>query len=335
MAWTLELDVDDLASTRFAVSPLHETITALQLLTAPTRQPVHASWVRQAVAGLSRQPLAAPLLEQLVVHELPAWPEFLAPAPATRQGGLAGQLTAVRTTDPADVRASVRRVFGDRPPPVARRLTRDPGAALVDVAAELQTAHDRLIAPFWPRMLALLEVDIAHRAAQLAARGPAALLNELHPSISWRAGTLTITQPRGARRIQLGAGGLVLGPSVFGGPDVAVKHHTSSQTTLRYPARGLGTLWAATVDAPSDALDQLIGRPRARLLRALTSPATTTLLAREQGVTASAVSQHLAVLHANGLLQRHRTGRQVHYALSDTGRALLTPTRSATGSMRH
>jgi DNA-binding transcriptional ArsR family regulator len=233
-------------------------------------------------------------------------------------------------TDPADVRASILRVFGNQPPPAARRLAHDTDTALADVATELQAAHDRLIAPSWPRMLALLEVDIAHRAAHLAARGPAALLNELHPSIRWTAGKLAITQPRGFRRIQLGAGGLVLCPSVLGGPVVAVKHRTSSQTTLRYPARGLGTLWTATTDAPSSALDQLVGRPRARVLRALSSPATTTLLAREHGVTASAVSQHLTVLHANGLVGRHRTGRHVHYVLSDSGRALVRPSGSDT-----
>jgi hypothetical protein len=329
VAWTLELGLDDLAGSRFAVSPLHETITALQLLPAPARQPVHAPWSRRTAAELIQQPLAVPLLDQLVVHDRPSWPEFLAPAPTTRHDDLEGQLTALQATDPADVRASIRRVFGDQPPPAARRLTEDTDTALADVAAELRTAHDRLVAPHWPRMLALLEVDIAHRAARLAARGPAALLNELHPSVSWNAGKLAIAQRRGVRRIQLGAGGLVLCPSVFGGPDVVVKHHTSSRTTLRYPARGLGALWTATADAPSDALDQLVGRPRARLLRALTSPATTTLLAREHGVTASAVSQHLAVLHANGLIDRHRTGRHVHYVLSQNGRELFGPRANA------
>ena len=201
----------------------------------------------------------------------------------------------------------------------------EPDAGLAQVVDELQSAHDRLIAPYWPRMLALLEVDIAHRSAVLAARGPAGLLDELHPSVRWRAGTLTIARARGTQPVRLGPGGLVLCPSVFGGPDVNVKQRTSSRTTLRYPARGLGTLWTASTDPPSDALAQLVGRPRARLLRALTSPATTTLLAREQGVTASAVSQHLVVLHANGLISRHRTGRHVLYVLSQNGRKLVDP----------
>ena len=321
----MELGLDDLAGTRFAVSPLHETITALHVLIAPSRQPVHAPWCRWATQALADDRLSLPLLWQLIAHDLPSWPEFLAPAPTSRQAGIDDQLAVLRATDPADVRASIRRVFGADPPPAASYLTLAPRAALAEVAAELREAHDRLIHPHWPRMRALLDVDIGHRADQLAARGPAGLLADLHPSISWRTGRLTVAHPSTHRRIDLGPGGLVLCPSVFGGPDVVIKHTTSSQTTLRYPARGVGSLWSATTTPPADSLVRLVGRPRARVLRALDSPATTTLLAREQGVTPSAISQHLAVLHANGLIDRHRTGRLVHYSLTRSGRALLRP----------
>ena len=43
----------------------------------------------------------------------------------------------------------------------------------------------------------------------------------------------------------------------------------------------------------------------------------------EQGVSASAVSQHLAVLRATGLVTGDRVGRQVYYSLTCTGGALL------------
>jgi DNA-binding transcriptional ArsR family regulator len=74
----------------------------------------------------------------------------------------------------------------------------------------------------------------------------------------------------------------------------------------------------------------LLGAPRARLLEALCSPATTTALARRLAVTPSAVSQHLAVLHRGGLVDRHRSGRTVLYQTSELGLALLdgAPPRS-------
>jgi len=315
--------VEDLANTRFAVSPLHETITALHVLMSPDRQPVHAPWCRWGEQELAGRPLRLPMLWQLIAHDLPSWPEFLAPAPVSRQGGLEDQLAAVRATDPESVRASIRRVFGDDRPEAAVRLTTRPARALDELAEELAAAHDRLIAPHWQRMRALLEVDINYRAGLLAEGGPATLLGALHPAVGWRNGVLSIAQGHRHQRIALAPGGLVLCPSVFGGPHVVVKGHTSTRTTLRYPARGVGSLWASSSASPSDGLVRLVGRARARLLSGLQSPATTTDLAREQGVSASAVSQHLSVLRVNGLVLRDRVGRHVYYSLTATGAALI------------
>ena len=68
---------------------------------------------------------------------------------------------------------------------------------------------------------------------------------------------------------------------------------------------------------------QLLGPARARLLGALRSPSTTSALALRFGVTPSAVSQHLAVLHRSGLVDRERSGRRVLYQASELGLALL------------
>jgi DNA-binding transcriptional ArsR family regulator len=65
---------------------------------------------------------------------------------------------------------------------------------------------------------------------------------------------------------------------------------------------------------------------RADLLEALRSPATTTDLARAFGVTPSAVSQHLAVLHDSGLVARERSGRRVLYLITALGASLAQVT---------
>ncbi|WP_347178083.1 metalloregulator ArsR/SmtB family transcription factor [Streptomyces sp. LX-29] len=75
-------------------------------------------------------------------------------------------------------------------------------------------------------------------------------------------------------------------------------------------------------------------RPRARLLALLEEPLPTVELARRVGVTPSAVSQHLRVLYATGLVTRARDGRQVLYRRSALGDQLTTgggavPTPSA------
>ncbi|RIQ12039.1 transcriptional regulator, partial [Jiangella rhizosphaerae] len=131
MALTVELDVDELATTRFAVSPLSETVAALQQLGGQDRQAVHEPWLRWARAELARAPLALPITWPLLFGATPGWPEFLVPAPADPGGSIDDDLAALRRTPAASVRANLRRRFGDPPPPgPVADLAADPVAGL-------------------------------------------------------------------------------------------------------------------------------------------------------------------------------------------------------------
>ena len=59
MQLVLELDVADLAGTRFAISPLSETTRAILLLANPGRSAVNRPWVRWARADFEESPAAA------------------------------------------------------------------------------------------------------------------------------------------------------------------------------------------------------------------------------------------------------------------------------------
>ncbi|MEU1144592.1 ArsR/SmtB family transcription factor [Streptomyces sp. NPDC005863] len=111
-------------------------------------------------------------------------------------------------------------------------------------------------------------------------------------------------------------GGLTLCPTLFGRKATAP---IGEVPRVDYPARGVATLWETVAPPPADALAALVGRPKAALLAALDTPATTGTLARTLCVTPSAVSQHLAVLAACGLVSRARAGRSVLYARSELG----------------
>lgn len=56
----VDLQVADLAQTRFALSPLLETLTGLRTLRNPGRHGLHLAWVRWARDRLAERPL--PLL---------------------------------------------------------------------------------------------------------------------------------------------------------------------------------------------------------------------------------------------------------------------------------
>jgi DNA-binding transcriptional ArsR family regulator len=344
MQLVLELGVADLAGTRFAVSPLAETLRALPLLAHPGRSALNRPWVRWARAELEQRPLRLPRVWPLIVNDLPYWPEFLFPAPAGKSPGFDEELACLCATSAEAVRASLRRVFAEGSwPDTATDLFERPQEALAEIAAEIAEYHDRLIAPHWERIRPVLDADISYHAALLAAGGARSLFSDLHPDLRWSAGHLFMTdaEPEQANPgVTLGPDGLVLLPSVFNWPNWSIKLATSTQTTMMYPARGAGTVWQggvvlsapAGVSADRAALEALLGPPRARLLDTLRSPTTTSVLARRFGVTPSAVSQHLAVLHRTGLIDRERSGRRVLYQASELGLALLDRALRRSGS---
>ena len=346
MLLEVELDVADLAATRFAVSPLSETIRAVLLIGRGELPAVNAPWVRWARRELAHRPLRLPRLWPLLVNGLTVHPEFLVPAPPTRTPAFADELARLRATPVPAIEASLARVWEDCPwPDSARELAARPRESLAGIAAELRECHDRLVAPYWDRIRPVLLADIAYRAGLLAGGGARSLFSDLHPELRWSGGTLTLadTDPGPAVfRVLLGPDGVVLMPSVFNWPQVSLSLATSTQTIMLYPARGAATVWAGgpfpggardgAGGQHEEAAEALIGAPRVRLLTALRSPATTTALAGRLGVTPSAVSQHLAVLHRGGLVDKRRSGRAVLYQTTPLGLALLGGSATFSGA---
>lgn len=325
MPLTIDLGVSELASTRFAISALSETISGLQQLGDRGRPGTNTRWMRWASDELAGRPLDLPRTWPLIVNDRPSWPQFLVPAPVGAGRRIDDDLAAMRRTTARQVRASLRRVFGDDLPDSAAELAAHPAAGLRAIAGELRAAHDRLIAPHWSRIRAVLDADIAYRAKQLAAGGAERLFADLHPDVHWHDGRLTLERCRRDRVVKPAPGGLVLLPVVLGTAYVSIKGNTTTQTTVRYPARGVGALWTAGTRPVTGSAVRLLGRPRAGLLEALRSPATTTDLARALDVTPSAVSQHLGVLRDSGLVTGERSGRTVLYLATQLGLALLDP----------
>ncbi|MFC7640715.1 hypothetical protein ACFQX6_06660 [Streptosporangium lutulentum] len=188
MALTIDLGVAELAATRFAISPLSETVAYLQQLGDIDRHPINLRWLRWAADELARRPLDLSRTLPLLVNDRLSWPEFLVPAPLGTGASIEDDLAALRRTTAHQVRASLRRVFGDEPPDAVAALAARPAAGLRAIAAELRAAHDRLVAPHWSRIRAVLEADVSYRARQLTAGGAERLFTDLHPDLRWRDG---------------------------------------------------------------------------------------------------------------------------------------------------
>ncbi|GAA0983630.1 DUF5937 family protein [Acrocarpospora macrocephala] len=309
---------DDVARLRFAFSPLWELVSSLRVLRTPARHSIHLPWLR----------IVRPRLRSFDLTDLLAlvppdgyFPDFLTPPPDTPLPDFAAELQRVRLTPPDKAAEEVGWV--EPVDPVAiQRFLRDPAEGVRRVTDTLEAFWTLALAEFWPRVHGLLEADVMWRTRRLASGGVRELFADLHPAVVWHGDRLVTSRPYQYSG-DIAGDGLVLVPSVFRWPDVAVLCEPY-QPMLIYPARGSGNLWSAGVPCTPGALSALIGRTRAQILTALVDPASTSALARRMELTAGAVSQHLTVLSDGGLVTRQRIGREVLYRRTAVGDALVS-----------
>ncbi|MGP3974902.1 DUF5937 family protein [Streptomyces sp. 8N114] len=307
----------DLARLRFAFSPVSEAVASLRTLQDPGRHALHLPWihaVRPRLAGLDLRLLLA------LVPLGPYIADFLTPPPTRPLPDVDAELELVATADPDEAAREAGRVPGVDTPPV-REFLADPAAGVARAADELRRYWEVALAEFWPQIRGLFESEVLRRSRQLARDGAGAMFNDLHPNITWSEGRLRIRTRAWRRSGPLDGDGMILVPSVFHWPDTPVMAEPY-QPYLIYPAPGVGTVWSQGVVPTSDALSALIGHTRARILVALSQAATTSILARRLSMTPGAVSQHLKVLCACGLITRKRSGREVFYECSQLGHSL-------------
>lgn len=317
---SIVLGVEDLADTRFAISPLHETVVSLRVLREPGLSALLLPWRRSVLGRLSG--LDTGLLMSLVASRF-TLPDFLTPRPASFTPVFGEELAAVRQAPPGLVRRDLLAAHAPGPLPGALRdaaaTTDAPVASLRDAICEvLRQYWEIAIKPMWPQMRLLLEADMTYRARQLTIGGARLLFADMHPNLRWHNGVLHIDKMISQHRVTASGRGLLLVPSVFAhkpAPPVS----PDEPPMLIYPARGVATLWTRPPTPDAGALASLIGAARTKLLLLLDEPLPTVEIARRLTVTPSAVSQHLQVLHATGLLTRTRDGRHVLYRRSRLG----------------
>ena len=311
---------DDLLRTRFAITPLIELVGAVYALRDPARYAVHrpwADWTRPRVATLDLE-----LLDVAAPFGTPSWPVFVGLPPRAPRTTIEAELERVAATPPEQVRLELLRTYPDTVPAAARAFVDDPARARDALVREMRAFWDAALAPWWTTISAALEADVASRARRLADEGPQAAFADLHPSVSWDAGALCVDPTRKrAADVDLDGRGLLLVPAAFVWPVVWPRTDPPWDPALVYPPPGIGDLWHADV-ARDEALEALLGRRRARVLRELDRPASTLDIARRLGVSAGGVSDHLKVLRQAGLVAGRREGREVIYSRTEKGDAL-------------
>src|SRR5690349_8035362 len=179
-------DRDSLMAVRFAISPVWETQAALQTLLDERGPTYHQPWlarVQATAATLDLAPLLAALPRRGSV------PDFLVPPPPTSRPRPAQQLAQVRKTDPELVARELdgcrQTVHGRWQRSLLTGFLADPQRARDELAVRLDDAWTSLIAPYWIRIQALLDHDIAQRSRALTRHGLRGALSQLHWKIRW------------------------------------------------------------------------------------------------------------------------------------------------------
>ncbi|MGW7270933.1 ArsR/SmtB family transcription factor [Streptomyces sp. NPDC054864] len=314
---------EDLARVRVASGPdvLWEISNSVQTLQRRDGARAFGEWRRWARPRLSDScRLLSPLLPP---HGCS--PDFLTPTHGAGETLHAAVDTLVRTPLPR-LRTDLSRVAASRRlPGWTESLARGDAAALRKLGRALHTYHLEALAPFWPRIHAQIDADRIIRLHSLLDGGTDGLLAGLGPQLRWRAPVLEVDYPVD-QELLLDGRGLTLQPSFFCWPTPVTLADGELPPVLVYPidhARDW-THDPAPADRPDGgALGPLIGHTRAAVLRAAGTGSSTVELARLLAVTHPAISQHVKVLRAAGLVTTvRRAGRSLHVATAE-GRALL------------
>ncbi len=314
--------VDDLARTRFAISPIWEAIRSLVALRDPSTAALHLPWLRSLSGRLDAdlEPVIALIPTRGYI------PDFLTPPPSGPLGDIGEDLDALRRTPVRQIRHDIE-LYREQHPRV--RVSDDwlehPRREARRLADTVESFWEQALEPVWPRIRAFLDADIAHRAAQLVEAGPAHLFGDLHPTVAWADGRVEIANEREAT-IALGGRGLVLMPSAFQWARPGMRDREPLQPTLNYPARGINTLWEEGEPAP-EGLSRLLGATRAAVLQALDAPRSTTDLAQRLSISPAGASHHLTTLRDAGLIVARRERREVLYVRTATGDTLVSRPR--------
>ncbi|MBV1853390.1 ArsR/SmtB family transcription factor [Catellatospora tritici] len=314
----------DAVEVRFRCSPVWETLAGFWALKHPRRHAVHQPWLRQVRPLLRRPDLAGHVAVIAPFMWNRGWlPDFLTPPPAGPGDLFEQELAALAATAPERVRDEIAAIHRLRPlHDGALAVAADPEAMLPRLVEAMRRWHDAAIAPYWPRIRALLEADIAARGQCLAESGLRGLFDSLHPTMRWD-GDRIVTRDRWNLDLSVRGRGLTLMPSIFADRNVLWNVGDHVAPCAMYPVRAVATLWEGQLAASGSGLVRVVGPARARLLELARGPVTTSGLAQLTGLSAGAVSQHLSALHDAGLMQRRRDRRQVLYQLTTVGEALL------------
>ncbi len=311
---TWRVSPEALASARFAVSPMAEVIGALGQL-AWGRDRHDRAFVSAHAEAFDVMLAERPGAAAVIAHCFrPGWmADCMGLPPPHPSPTFAEELALVEGLGDERVRDDL--AFASRVP-LPEILLR-PGATAY-VVELLEWLWTRTIATDWPRRERVLRADIVTRGNRLATHGWTGVLKDLGKHREWVGDGEMRISDRSMPTKELGpTAQLYFVPTHWMAS--WVQWDLPHRYAVYYPVAGS----LAGIEGSGNGLERLVGANRARLLRALSEPASTTALATRSGLPIGAVGNHLRVLLDSGLVLRRRSGREVLYWRTALGDRLV------------
>lgn len=304
----LRIPSSALRATRFALSPLAETVATLYRRFARMGEGVATD-----SPAVFDDPLAVQLFRLLTTTRY--FPDFIGIPPRGMETRIADELDIMRGVDDTTARATLRSAaaasWG------MNDLDWIDGLSLSRrIADVLHRGWTELVEPSWTQRRAVLERDIRYRAGLVAVGGWQLAIDGMGRNVRWI--------PPDSIQFSLHQN-----PDLFATDDglVFVPHtaqrgrwtcEAPPRLAMVYPARGAG-------DIPNEPIGtrSLIGETRSRILVTLESPTTPSELAASLDVSLGTVSGHLAKLSRAGTIHRTRVGHAVYYSRTPRGDRLV------------
>ena len=221
--------------------------------------------------------------------------------------------------------ADLESMVDGAPPPHWRAAVEDPEGWMRGYA-DLMRRTWSAMQDTWSRSRPLMEREI-QRVSIAAARGAMdAVLNDLHSGCAYRDGALSFPDIQPAR-FYIGSRRLVLMPMLSGPTSLVSRLDAPDVVWIGYPLPG-ATALASMRPGPApkgrnNPLVLLIGDVRATILGELDRPLTMGRLAEITKHAPNAVTYHCDRLETTGLIDRRRSGREIHVHRTERGTALV------------
>jgi DNA-binding transcriptional ArsR family regulator len=181
--------------------------------------------------------------------------------------------------------------------------------------------------PRWRAAGPLLDREIRRVGTAAVRGGMAALLNSLHPRMSYRDGMFTVASPpcsRSGRRVAthgpIGPRPLVLLPMIAGREALLLSFDRDDVCYIGYPIPPPGR---SALGAADGALATILGPVRAAILQALLQPLNVSDVAAAVHCAPTTATYHLHQLAAAGLISREKRGPSVRVTRTTRGHELV------------